>query len=107
MRKVPQTGTFWGLTNDFLCGSLFHRTMRMEKAYIKKVMDMINAGKRTSPLKAIRAKCLDCMGFQLGEVRNCPSQDCPLWKYRFASNKSGARGKSKIDSAAVIRLRNR
>jgi len=72
--------------------------MRKEKSYIKKVMDTINAGKRTSPLKAIRCKCLDCMGFQMGEVRNCPLKDCSLWKYRFGSNKSGARVKSKINS---------
>ena len=81
--------------------------MRAEKAYIKKVMDTINAGKRTSPLKAIRAKCLDCCGFQMGEVRLCPSEDCPLWKYRFGANKSGARGNSKMSSKAKIVLAKR
>lgn len=35
------------------------------------------------PLKAIRAKCLDCMCDQQAEVRRCPVNDCPLWPYRM------------------------
>ena len=35
------------------------------------------------PLKAIRAKCLDCMCWQPMEVRLCPSPDCTLYPYRF------------------------
>lgn len=29
-------------------------------------------GHETNPVKAIRAKCIDCSGGMLGEVRNCP-----------------------------------
>ena len=36
-----------------------------------------------SPLKAIRAKCLDCCCGQASEVKNCPSKRFPLWEYRF------------------------
>lgn len=39
-------------------------------------------GTRT-PLKAIRAKCLDCMSGSAHEVRLCPSSDCPLYAYRL------------------------
>lgn len=39
-----------------------------------------------SPLKAIRAKCLDCCADQPGEVRLCPSENCPLWPYRMGHN---------------------
>lgn len=39
-----------------------------------------------SPLKAIRAKCLDCMCDQPSEVRLCPSENCPLWPYRMGHN---------------------
>lgn len=35
------------------------------------------------PLKAIRAKCLDCMCGQYKEVTLCPSEKCPLYAYRF------------------------
>jgi hypothetical protein len=36
-----------------------------------------------SPMKAIRAKCLDCMCWQPAEVGRCPIIHCPLWEYRF------------------------
>lgn len=36
-----------------------------------------------TPLKAIRAKCLDCMCGQVYEVRKCPVNDCSLWPYRM------------------------
>lgn len=39
-----------------------------------------------SPLKAIRAKCLDCVADQPQEVRLCPSENCPLWPYRMGHN---------------------
>lgn len=39
-----------------------------------------------SPLKAIRAKCLDCTAEQPKEVRLCPSENCPLWPYRMGHN---------------------
>ena len=35
------------------------------------------------PLKAIRAKCLDCQGEGESWVRNCDLHDCPLWPYRM------------------------
>lgn len=35
-----------------------------------------------SPLKAIRAKCLDCCCGQTKEVRLCPLKACPLWPFR-------------------------
>lgn len=42
--------------------------------------------KKLTPLKAIRASCLDCSAGSYGEVRNCPSTDCGLWPYRFGRN---------------------
>lgn len=40
-----------------------------------------------SPLKSIRAKCLnDCMCGQATEVRLCPITDCPLYPYRMGHN---------------------
>ena len=40
------------------------------------------------PLKAIKAKCLDCMGQQRNEVKLCPSEDCPLYFYRSGKGPS-------------------
>lgn len=39
-----------------------------------------------SPLKAIRAFCIDCMGEQVREVKLCPSQICPLHAFRMGKN---------------------
>lgn len=39
-----------------------------------------------TPIKAIRAKCLDCCCGQYKEVELCPSADCPLYPYRFGKN---------------------
>ena len=38
---------------------------------------------KLTPVKAIRAKCLDCVGEQPKEVRLCPSENCPLYPYRM------------------------
>ncbi len=42
--------------------------------------------KRLTPVKAIRARCLDCSGFQPSQVRNCDIPECPLYLYRFGKN---------------------
>ena len=36
-----------------------------------------------TPLKSIRAKCVDCCCGQSAEVRLCVSKTCPLWGYRL------------------------
>ena len=43
-----------------------------------------------TPLRAIRAKCLDCCCGQVAEVRRCPSKSCALWPYRFGKNPARA-----------------
>lgn len=42
--------------------------------------------KHLTPIKAIRAHCLDCMAFQPNEVKLCPSEGCALWPYRMGHN---------------------
>lgn len=39
-----------------------------------------------APLKAIRAKCLDCCCGQANEVKLCPSVQCPLHAFRNGKN---------------------
>ena len=39
-----------------------------------------------TPVKAIRAKCLDCSAWQPSEVRNCIIPDCPIYPYRLGKN---------------------
>lgn len=39
-----------------------------------------------TPIKAIRAKCLDCCCGSAKEVGLCPIPDCSLHPYRFGKN---------------------
>lgn len=41
------------------------------------------------PLKAIRAKCLECSNDSFNEVRLCSASDCPLYAYRFGHKPKG------------------
>lgn len=54
-----------------------------------------------TPIKAIRAKCVDCMCGQAAEVRLCPCEDCPLYPYRMGHNpnRKGVGGKKSEESA--------
>ena len=48
-------------------------------------------GKRTvslTPIKAIRLHCIECMGFQVGEIEGCTAPLCPLFPYRMGNNPS-------------------
>jgi hypothetical protein len=44
----------------------------MEKAYAKEC----------SPGKAIKAKCLECTGYDRQTIRACTGYSCPLWAFR-------------------------
>lgn len=39
-----------------------------------------------SPVKAIRAYCLNCGDGTAHEVRRCDRKKCPLWAFRFGKN---------------------
>lgn len=39
-----------------------------------------------SPLKAIRANCLQCVGGSAYEVKTCTAKNCYLFPFRFGKN---------------------
>jgi hypothetical protein len=39
-----------------------------------------------NPLKAIRARCLDCCCGVPSEVRRCTAVECPSWPFRMGTN---------------------
>jgi hypothetical protein len=45
---------------------------------------------KTTPLKAIRKKCLDCSCDSKLEVKECPIPECPIYLYRFGKNPARA-----------------
>lgn len=48
-----------------------------------------------TPVKAIRAKCLDCNG-TTNEVKLCATTGCPLWAWRFGMRPATAESKGKL-----------
>lgn len=58
------------------------------------------------PLKAIRAKCLDCCCGSAHEVRLCPCEDCSLYPYRFGKNPNlqGARTPAQLEALKKGRI---
>ena len=39
-----------------------------------------------NPLKALRARCLNCCCGNATEVRKCSAVECPSWPFRMGSN---------------------
>lgn len=46
--------------------------------------------KYTTPLKAIRLKCLDCCCGSAHEVRQCTAERCSLYPFRLGKNPNRA-----------------
>lgn len=55
-----------------------------------------------SPVKAIRAKCIDCSAGSVEEVRECNVKDCPL--YPFCMGKNPYRTPRKLTDEQKARL---
>lgn len=55
----------------------------------------------TSPIKAIRAKCMDCTCGQYREIELCPIKKCPLYPFRYGKNPYHKRA-SEENKAKVI-----
>lgn len=51
----------------------------------------MNEEKSITPIKAIKAKCLNCCCGQREEVKLCPVKDCPLWQFRLGKNPNRSR----------------
>lgn len=62
----------------------------------------------TNPIKAIRAKCLECSCENVNEVRECPITDCALYPFRFGKNPYRTKRELSEEKKAVLaeRLRN-
>lgn len=52
-----------------------------------------------TPVKAIRAKCIDCMCGQAREVELCPCTDCSLWPFRLGKNPNCKRKGQKTNAS--------
>lgn len=63
---------------------------------------------KLTPLKAIRAKCMDCTSGQFIEIRLCTCTECPLYEYRMGKRPKDesiteeVETENSADSAALI-----
>lgn len=46
----------------------------------------MNEARKITPLRAIRARCLECSGGSTAEVRECVIPSCPLYPFRMGKN---------------------
>lgn len=58
-----------------------------------------------TPMKAIRAKCLNCSCGSSQEVSLCPVTDCALYPYRFGKRIGEAKKKVSEEQKAAARER--
>ena len=61
-----------------------------------------------TPMKAIRAKCLDCCCWNPNEVRLCTVKDCALYPYRDGHNprRKGVGNSSGLEKARMVKASN-
>ncbi|MBU1085001.1 hypothetical protein KKB06_01490 [Patescibacteria group bacterium] len=64
-------------------------TMNRSEKFNKKILAEIGKNKRISPLRAIRANCLQCCGYSIKDVKNCTATKCLFYKFRFGQNDTG------------------
>ena len=58
-----------------------------------------------TPLSAIKAFCIDCMGDQPRLVKECTTQSCPLWPYRLGKGNARRAMTEEQRQAAAERLK--
>ncbi len=60
--------------------SITDKVDKMPKIYKNCYLSAVSG--KASPRDAIKAFCIECMGYVCGEVTNCDSIECPLNLYR-------------------------
>ena len=56
-------------------------TLKNAPVSAKKTLERAFDGS-ASPRQAIKAKCLECLGFDRKAITDCTGYSCPLWAYR-------------------------
>ena len=64
--------------------------LRLENSARVDIFERAFNGK--SRAAGVKAKCLDCSGLMMMEVRFCPVESCPLWPYRPYQEKEELEG---------------
>lgn len=62
---------------------------------------------KTLATKAVKKYCLECMNGNSKEVELCPSDTCPLYKYRFGDKSGATRRAIKTKCEGCMEMPNR
>ena len=54
-----------------------------------------------TPMKAVKAKCIECCGGSIHEAKKCHINDCPLWNFRPGTRRRQPRTMSAEQRQAV------
>lgn len=65
------------------CGNTIALDTLLLKVSPSTALNAKNEAKRLTPIKAIRAKCLDCCSGSFSEVKHCTVTGCALWLYHL------------------------
>lgn len=65
--------------NGYMCTHII-------KLYLERQVKLMQV---LTPIKAIRAKCLECCAGSFKEVRMCSLKNCPLWPYKNGHRPKG------------------
>ncbi len=57
-----------------------------------------------TPMKAIRAKCMDCTCHQPKEIRECRITSCALWPYRMGKRPKHVVGSADAAECQAVRI---
>ena len=57
-----------------------------------------------TPVRAIRAKCIDCSGGQIREVKECKQKSCKNWPYRHGKRPKPGSEEERVLLATMRRL---
>jgi hypothetical protein len=60
---------------------------------------------KTTPPKAIRLFCLECMGYQQAEITRCSAPLCPLFPYKMGSANKSVSEKQRKQMSDAARIR--
>ena len=74
-------------------------SIRVDGISAKGRIDLIKfvSGGRLTPLRAIQAKCYDCMGYYVDGKRDCEQYDCPLHCFMPYREGASAEGEGEDD----------
>lgn len=81
---IPDSGTSENRSHNAIWTPRINRTVEMVSRDHPTMLSLFMRVKTLAQTRnqAIKAFCLECMGYSRPDVRDCGTKSCPLWKFR-------------------------